>query len=100
MRNSYRFPTLMMALAVLAPAPAGAATSLHQGDHGKAVAGMQSVLARLGYLPWSAVDGDYNDRTYHAVVAFEGYNGLERDGIADHTMLLRLKKAKRYGSSP
>lgn len=54
---------------------------LRLGSHGSAVRTLQSKLARLTYLPSSAVDGDFGIRTWHAVVAFQGWSGLVHDGV-------------------
>jgi len=54
---------------------------LRLGLHGAAVRTLQSELARLTYLPSSAVDGAFGMRTWHAVVAFQGWSGLVRDGV-------------------
>lgn len=58
------------------PAP----TLLRVGASGPEVAALNARLSELGY----AVDaGDsYGDSTYHAVMAFQKVNGLDRDGIA------------------
>ncbi|MGZ4198281.1 MAG: peptidoglycan-binding domain-containing protein [Solirubrobacteraceae bacterium] len=45
---------------------------LRLGSHGPAVRALQSTLARLTYLPRSAVDGSFGTQTWHAVVAFQG----------------------------
>jgi len=50
-------------------------------SHGAAVRALQSVLARFTYLPGSAVDGVFGIRTWHAVVAVQGWSALSRDGI-------------------
>jgi peptidoglycan hydrolase-like protein with peptidoglycan-binding domain len=58
-----------------------AAPVLRLGSHGAAVRALQRDLARLTYLPASAVDGAFGMRTWHAVVAFQGWSGLFRDGV-------------------
>jgi lipoprotein-anchoring transpeptidase ErfK/SrfK len=70
--------------AVSSPRPqAGqpAASLLRLGSHGAAVRALQSELAHLTYLPSGAVDGVFGMRTWHAVVAFQGWSGLARDGV-------------------
>src|SRR5579862_5008204 len=57
------------------------AASLSLGARGAAVRALQATLARLTYLPPSAVDGVFDLRTWHAVVAFQGWQGLVRDGV-------------------
>ena len=42
---------------------------------------MQTTLARLKYLPRSAVNGKNDYRTQQAVMAFQAWHGLERDGL-------------------
>lgn len=54
---------------------------LQPGSSGPAVRALQRALARLTYLPASAVDGVFDMRTWHAVVAFQGWSGIVRDGI-------------------
>jgi len=44
--------------------------------------GIQQALARLTYLPAAAVNGVYDDRTKQAIQAFQGWQGLDRDGLA------------------
>jgi hypothetical protein len=57
------------------------APMLQLGSHGPAVRALQSELARLTYLPRSAIDGGFGTRTWHAVVAFQGWSGLAMDGV-------------------
>jgi peptidoglycan hydrolase-like protein with peptidoglycan-binding domain len=52
------------------------------GASGAPVRLLQANLARLRYLPPGYSTGSFDDRTWHAVVAFEGWSGLARDGIA------------------
>ncbi len=96
--------TLALAAAVLVlPAPALAALKpLAPGAKGDRVAAMQTYLADQGYLPWPSVDGSYDYRTEQALMAFQGWNGLERTGRADLKTLKRMVKStaprpwKRY----
>ena len=44
--------------------------------------GIQAALARLTYLPGDAVNGVYDDRTKQAILAFQSWQGLGRDGLA------------------
>jgi lipoprotein-anchoring transpeptidase ErfK/SrfK len=59
------------------------------------VAAIQARLAGLGYLPAGAVDGSLNARTRQAIVAFQGWQRLERTGVAGQTTLARLATAAR-----
>jgi peptidoglycan hydrolase-like protein with peptidoglycan-binding domain len=63
------------------------------GARGAAVRLLQADLARLRYLPSGYSTGSFDDRTWHAVVAFEGWNGLTRDGIAGPLVWGALSKA-------
>lgn len=65
----------------IAPTAQSAATMLRLGSRGAAVRELQGSLAHLTYLPYSGVDGVFGMQTLHAVVAFQGWSGLSRDGI-------------------
>jgi lipoprotein-anchoring transpeptidase ErfK/SrfK len=56
---------------------------------------IQARLAQLGYLPAEAVSGVGDERTRQAIVAFQGWEGLDRDGVAGPATLARLGKASR-----
>ena len=43
---------------------------------------LQQQLIALSYLPSGSADGVYGRRTWHAVVAFQGWERLARDGVA------------------
>lgn len=58
-------------------------------------AGVQRRLASLGYLPAGAVNGVYDYRTQQAVMAFQGWVGLSRDGVLGTTTRTRLAGAQR-----
>jgi hypothetical protein len=85
---------LLLVLAIAAPS-AQAASSLRLGAHGPAVRALQGDLARLSYLPRGAIDGSFGIRTWHAVVAFQGWTGLGRDGIAGVRTQAALSHARR-----
>jgi hypothetical protein len=70
-----------------APAPAKPATS--------ATRDLQQRLAELTYLPAAGVDGKAGDQTRFAVMAFQGYAGLGRDGVAGPRTLAALARATR-----
>lgn len=54
---------------------------------------IQRRLAALGYLPKGYVTkGSYDDRTQQAVIAFQGWEGLERTGRIDGATKSRLER--------
>jgi Sporulation and spore germination/Putative peptidoglycan binding domain/L,D-transpeptidase catalytic domain len=57
--------------------------------------GVQKRLVSLGYLPAEAVTGAWNARTSHAVVAFQAWQRLARDGIVGPRTLAALENAVR-----
>ncbi len=69
--------------------------SLGSGSAGVAVAALQDRLATLGYLPRGYATDAYDYRTLQAVVAFQGWEGLARDGVAGPITLARLRTASR-----
>lgn len=56
---------------------------------------LQAKLAKLGYLPRSAVDGLDGYQTREAVIAFQAWNGLGRDGVVGPATSAALKRAAR-----
>lgn len=78
------------------PALRVAAPVLRRGSSGPAVCALQSTLARFAYLPSSAVDGTFGARTWHAVVAFQGWTSLARDGVVG----ARTRDALSHASRP
>jgi lipoprotein-anchoring transpeptidase ErfK/SrfK len=56
---------------------------------------VQVHLAARGYLPADAVTGTWDYRTRQAVLAFQSWEGLERDGIVDAETAARLEVAGR-----
>jgi peptidoglycan hydrolase-like protein with peptidoglycan-binding domain len=85
---------VMLVAAFVSFGSAASARSLSPGSSGRQVAALQGYLAADGYLPWDAVDGSYDYRTLQAVMAFEGWSGITRDGVASDPVLRRLKRAK------
>jgi L,D-transpeptidase catalytic domain/Putative peptidoglycan binding domain len=85
-------------LAVVLAAPAAAdplsASSL-SGARLRTVEAVQERLAELGFLPEGAVDGLYGGRTRAAVIAFQKWTGLARDGIAGPITRGELQFARR-----
>jgi hypothetical protein len=61
----------------------------------KDIKGLQSKLVALGYLGADAASGSYDYTTQQAVLAFQSWEGLERDGIAGPNTLARLQSAGR-----
>lgn len=85
------------ALVLAEPALAGRA---HAGATTASAAVIQTRLARLGYLPAHAVTGVLDVRTRQAILAFQGWEGLSRDGIAGPVTLARLANAPRPAPLP
>ncbi len=56
---------------------------------------VQDKLAQLGYLPEDAVTGKWDYRSQQAVLAFQSWERLERDGIAGEMPQERLDAAGR-----
>ncbi len=88
-------------LATLPPDARGASTTgnaaatLQVGSSGAQVRSLQLRLARLGYLDPAAVDGLFGIRTWHAVIAFQGWSRLDRDGIVGPNTGSALARAGR-----
>jgi len=54
---------------------------------------LREELVRLRYLPPGGVGTVFDERTWHAVVAFQGWNGLPRDGVAGRGTWMLLERA-------
>jgi peptidoglycan hydrolase-like protein with peptidoglycan-binding domain len=67
--------------------------TLRLGSRGPDVVRLQRALVRLRYLPPGSVTGSFDERTWHAVVAFEGWQRLGRDGVADRRVWTGLARA-------
>ena len=91
MRRGFIVITIVFA-ALAIPAPAFASLSI--GAVGPAVHALQKKLVKLRYLGPSGLTGVYSERTAQAVMAFQGWYGIPRDGVAGPTTLNRLHKAK------
>jgi lipoprotein-anchoring transpeptidase ErfK/SrfK len=61
----------------------------------ESVRAMQERLVELGYLLPGDVDGQNGPATQTAVLAFQKWEGLERDGVAGPQTQARLQAAKR-----
>ncbi|MGH2919847.1 MAG: L,D-transpeptidase family protein [Solirubrobacteraceae bacterium] len=84
-----------MLIAGLALAPAASARKLTVGMNGVDVRHLQERLAELSYLPRSAASGAFDQRTWHAVVAFQGWQGMPPDGVAGPRTRRELRRATR-----
>lgn len=69
------------------------------GDRGPGVRSLQRQLQRLGYLSPRMVNGVFGDATWHAIVAFQGWHRMTRDGVAGPKVRLKLREAKRPRST-
>jgi len=56
---------------------------------------IQKRLAKLRYLPKKAIDGLKGYRTQQAVIAFQSWMGLDRDGIVGPVTAAALRTARR-----
>jgi endonuclease YncB( thermonuclease family)/lipoprotein-anchoring transpeptidase ErfK/SrfK len=56
---------------------------------------VQRRLGELGYLPPSAANGVFDERTRQALYAFQGWEGLPRDGLVGAETRARLVHASR-----
>lgn len=56
---------------------------------------VQTKLSQLGYLPEDAITGKWDYRSAQAVLAFQSWEGLERDGIAGEMTVERMNTASR-----
>ena len=72
----------------------GPAPAKGQGPATPETTELQQPLAALRYLPADAVDGIAGYRTTQAVMAFQAWEGLTRDGIAGPQTRARLAAAK------
>ncbi len=65
------------------------------GNSGPGVRAMQENLARLAYLAPRFVTGSYDAATWQAIVGFQGYSRLERNGVASALTVASLMRAER-----
>ncbi len=65
-----------------------------KGEQSSNTRRLQERLADLQYLPRSAVDGVEGYRTQQAVIAFQSWEGLARDGVVGPATTAALAKAK------
>jgi peptidoglycan hydrolase-like protein with peptidoglycan-binding domain len=89
----------ILALAAAFPlavaAPSAEAAALSTGSRGAAVVAVNVRLAALGYLPRGSVTAVFTDATFHAVTAFQKYEGLTRDGVVGRRTQAALREARR-----
>jgi peptidoglycan hydrolase-like protein with peptidoglycan-binding domain len=67
---------------------------------GSSVTALQARLAALGYLAPAAVSGRMDEATCQAVLAFQGWEGLSRDGVVGPATRARLAAARRPEAGP
>ena len=72
------------------PRPAWPSAGLEPGSEGTLVELLQADLEALGFRTGDSIDGVYGAGTTSAVMAFEKFEGLDRDGVADAEMLAAL----------
>jgi lipoprotein-anchoring transpeptidase ErfK/SrfK len=100
------FATALALLTLLASAPPAAAQAAAAdasvsglaeaaGLRPSGVRALQRRLAQRGYLAENAINGRYGEQTYAAVIAFQKWELLPRDGIAGPITRAALAKAKR-----
>ncbi|PTL58730.1 L,D-transpeptidase family protein [Paraconexibacter algicola] len=89
------------------PKPSLGNTPTTPAEPGPAVPGTREIqqrLADLRFLPQDAVDGLNGYRTTQAVMAFQAWHGLQRDGVAGPMTQAKLAKAgvpqPRLGGPP
>lgn len=82
-----------LAQTLLHSAQAAAASGVPPGVHGPQVVALQRRLAALTYLPAGYSTGTFDYRTEQAVIAFQGWESLARDGVAGRRTLARLRVA-------
>jgi hypothetical protein len=64
------------------------------GDKGPGVRELQQGLAQHGFLGANNVDGVFDAATWQGVVAFQGYNRVERTGVAGAETLAMIMRAE------
>ena len=85
-------PTTAPPVVTEPPPPQYPAEGLNPGDENEDIERLQTELTALGFRTGDTIDGVYGGGTASAVMAFEKFEGLERDGIADPEMLEALAK--------
>jgi lipoprotein-anchoring transpeptidase ErfK/SrfK len=68
--------------------------TLRLGSRGPSVRRLQERLIALRYLPWGSASAVFDERTWHAVVAFQGWQGVGRDGVVAARIWRALERAR------
>jgi lipoprotein-anchoring transpeptidase ErfK/SrfK len=93
-----RLALILLASAALfaaaAPAASAATTQVTAASSSNIVKALQRKLIRLKYLQPGLATGNYGNRTAQAVMAFQGWVGLPRDGVAGTATYRALKHAR------
>jgi len=71
-----------------------------KGPETQKTARLQRKLIEFGYLPTGTATGHYGPQTTNAVLAFQGWEGLTRDGVAGPQTFRRLATATRPKPKP
>ena len=64
------------------------------GDKGPGVRSLQEGLAQHGFLGRNNVNGSFDAATWQGVVAFQGYNRVERNGVAGAETIAMVMRAE------
>lgn len=91
-------PLTVLALALAAHAIGGPAAA--EASSASNLTTLQERLAALGYLPPTRVSGRMDEATRQAIVAFQGWAGLTRDGMLGSATRARLAGARRPEAGP
>ena len=78
-----------------APVPSTPAPKPQPTKPAVSIVEVQKKLAELGYLPIGYASGTSDYRTQQAVMAFQGWEGLGRDGVAGPLTVAKLSDAQR-----
>lgn len=85
----------VLLLALPGPASADPLAQARTAAQPRTVEEVQRALVQLGYLPAGSVDGIFGGRSRAAVIAFQKWKGLARDGIPGPVTQKALATAKR-----
>lgn len=90
-----RYPITAKAVAAPNVPPPTTPAPPPSGSESEQIRALQQRLEDLGFLTRAAVDGKAGPRTTSAVVAFQKWAGLDRDGAAGPATVAALAKAAR-----